>query len=634
MALGLVLLSLAVIPSPAAPSDGGNDAQTILSFLNQSVIWYHRLILQQALATEPADMVFLDDNRQLADQIVRLSFDFARARARAISSGTSETTQPPDSQPANRAQALSASVAKADQQVKELQGEIDGIRRKLETAAGRKRSSLQAALSETQSEQQLAEARRQVLQNMLSFVSGSAAMGGTGTLQSQIDELARTIPAAAGEKTTGGGTTASSSEMQVAANTKSNSTPTGILGLVSDLVALHRKSAALDGGIRDAEQLNAAALALRAPLVTEVKQLTAQGDQIVAQPDATDPAVLAQQKQQLDSLTAQFKQLSAAILPLAKQSILIDLYKRNVANWRSSVQGQYRAQLKSLILRLVLLGIVLALIATMAEVWKKATFRYVHDVRRRYQFLLLRRIVVWMVVTIVVAAAFASELGTLFTFAGLLTAGVAIALQNVILSVAGYFFLIGKYGVRAGDRIQVAGVTGDVIDVGLIRLHLMEVSAGGTDARATGRVVVFSNAVVFQPNAGLFKQIPGTNFVWHEISLTLTPDSNYHQVEERMMQAVNSVYQKYKDRMEAQRRNMEQNLSGISVRPLDPESRVRLTQTGLEVVIRYPLDLSNAAQIDDDMARAMLEAIGKEPRLRLVGTGTPNIQPVTDGKAA
>src|SRR5262249_41961508 len=153
----------------------------------------------------------------------------------------------------------------------------------------------------------------------------------------------------------------------------------------------------------------------------------------------TDPQVLAQQKKQVDALTAQFKQASASMLPLGKQSILLDIYQRNLTNWRESVDSEYHAKLKSLILRLVILGIVLAIIATMSEIWKRATFRYVHDIRRRYQFLLLRRIVVWIVVAIVIAAAFATELGTLATFAGLLTAGVAVALQNVILSVAGYF---------------------------------------------------------------------------------------------------------------------------------------------------------------------------------------------------
>jgi small-conductance mechanosensitive channel len=178
--------------------------------------------------------------------------------------------------------------------------------------------------------------------------------------------------------------------------------------------------------------------------------------------------------------------------------------------------------------------------------------------------------------------------------------------------------------------VQIAGVTGDVIDIGLVRLHIMEVATDTADPHATGRVVVFSNAVVFQPNAGLFKQIPGTNFRWHEISLTLAADSNYQLVEQRMLEAVNSVYAKFKDSMEGQRRHMEKELTGISVRSLEPESRLRLTQTGLEVVIRYPVELNSAARVDDEMARAMLDAIAKEPRLRLVGSGTPNIQPIAE----
>ena len=73
--------------------------------------------------------------------------------------------------------------------------------------------------------------------------------------------------------------------------------------------------------------------------------------------------------------------------------------------------------------------------------------RYVRETRRRYQFLLFRRIVIWIVVGAIIAFTFATEMGSVATFAGLLTAGVAVALQNVILSVAGYFFLIGKYGI-------------------------------------------------------------------------------------------------------------------------------------------------------------------------------------------
>jgi small-conductance mechanosensitive channel len=318
---------------------------------------------------------------------------------------------------------------------------------------------------------------------------------------------------------------------------------------------------------------------------------------------------------------------------LGKQTILFDLYQRSLTNWRSSVQSEYSTALKALSLRIALLGMVLVVVLIISDIWRKATFRYIQDPRRRYQFLLLRRIVVWTVIAIVVAVAFASELGSLATFAGLLTAGVAVALQNVILSVAGYFFLIGKYGVRVGDRVQVAGVTGDVVDIGLVRLHIMEVGGSGAWARPTGRVVVFSNAVVFQANAGLFKQIPGTKFVWHEITLTIAPDSDYRDVERRMMEAVNKVFDEYRESMESQHQHMQRALSQLSIHSLGPASRVRLTQTGVEIVIRYPVDLDRAEEIDDRIARELLAATGREPKLKILGSGTPTIQPVEEPQA-
>src|SRR5262249_32336464 len=153
---------------------------------------------------------------------------------------------------------------------------------------------------------------------------------------------------------------------------------------------------------------------------------------------------------------------------------------------------------------------------------------------------------------------------------------------------------------------------------GLFSLHLMEVS-GGTSTRPTGRVVVFSNSVVFQAGSGLFKPIPGTNFLWHEITLTLSPEGNYRQIEQRLLEAVNRVYSDYRDSMEIQRRSMERSLRTIPVKSLTPESRLRLTNSGLEVVIRYPVDLENAAEIDDRVTRELLEAIGRDPKLRLLG---------------
>ena len=170
----------------------------------------------------------------------------------------------------------------------------------------------------------------------------------------------------------------------------------------------------------------------------------------------------------------------------------------------------------------------------LAQLWRRAVFRYVHEARRRSRLLLLQKIVLWALVVAIVASTFATELGSLATFAGLITAGLAVAMQSVLVSIVGYFFLIGKYGIRVGDRVQIGSVTGEVIEMGLVRLHLMELSGEGAMA-PTGRVVAFANSIIFQASGGLFKQIPGVNLAWHEITFGLPTGADYAALKDKMV---------------------------------------------------------------------------------------------------
>ncbi|MGZ4829273.1 MAG: mechanosensitive ion channel domain-containing protein [Candidatus Angelobacter sp.] len=614
----------------AAQAGGPED---IIPFLNLTIVWSRQVSAEQQLVSEPSDALFLNDSRQVADQVVRLAFDFARARAQTLASQT-EQSAASRSQATSQYQRLIDSVTKADQQVKSLQQELDGFHQQLLTATGKKRTTLQAVISETEGELQLFQTRRDTLRTMLQFATGTASSGlGSGSLLSQVEELARTVPAASadGKDQAGSNSAANNStSAAVVASRERKEAPAGILALATDLFSLRRKLRSLEDNLRQTEALSQSSKNLRAPLVAKVRELTQKGDDVAGQPDPQDPTVLAQQKKDLDALTAQFKQVSASLLPLGKQSILLDIYKRTTTNWRNAAESQYQAELKGLLLRLSVLALILGVVLGVSELWKRATFRYVPDARRRHQFLLVRRIVLWSLTAIIVATAFASELGAVTTFAGLMTAGIAVALQNVILSIAGYFFLIGKYGVRVGDRVNIAGVTGDVVDIGLVRLQLMEIT-GGPAPLPTGRVVAFSNSVVFQANSGMFKQIPGTNFVWHELTLTLDPKSHYREVEQRMMEAVNKVFAEYRDKMEVQRRNVERSLNS-AIAAFSPESRLHLTQTSLEVVIRYPVDLAHAGEIDNRVTREILDALERDPSLRLQVSAGPTIR--TEEQAA
>jgi small-conductance mechanosensitive channel len=196
----------------------------------------------------------------------------------------------------------------------------------------------------------------------------------------------------------------------------------------------------------------------------------------------------------------------------------------------------------------------------------------------------------------------------------------------VILAVVGYFMLIGKYGVRVGDRVQVSNVTGEVVEIGLIRLHVMELTGTGGDAQPTGRMVAFSNSIVFQTAAGLFKQVPGTSFVWREISFTLVAESDYRGVEQRLLAAVDAVFQDSKADFAQLGLQMEKSLKSVAVGPLTPRLRFRLTPAGLEVVLRFPVEKRMADEVDDRVTRELLHAIEMEPKLTIVAAEVPTIR--------
>jgi len=326
----------------------------------------------------------------------------------------------------------------------------------------------------------------------------------------------------------------------------------------------------------------------------------------------------------------------AALLPLSQVKVLLGLYDANLERWNKAVERRRTEALSALAVRLIVLGSLIGLIMIGALVWRRLTFRYVQDARQRHRLLQVRTLTVILLMMIVLLFNFSNEIGALATVMGLATAGVAFALQNVILSVAGYFFLSGRYGIKVGDRIQIAGVYGTVVDIGLVKLTLMELSGEGNYRQPTGRVVVFANSIVFQSNGNLFKQAPGFNFSWNELSLTLAPDCDFALAEKLLSDAVNEVCSRYRDHLHREYLETARQLN-VWFEPPEPRSRLLLESSGIVVTIRYPVETRRALDINDEISRRVLEVINHEPRLRMVSAGTPTIQavdPATDAGVA
>ncbi len=618
--------------TPVAQSTAAQSAATaatlapmtstgIIQMLDQTVDWYRTLGIQQQAASEPSDVLILYDNRQTANQVIGLAFEIARSNAEILArqprpkEAGGDPSAPTLSQLQDKFAALGTTV----------QAEIDSNQHLLAKARPEQKNQLQAKISELQGELDLVNARKTLLGTLSSFANQSDPNGSGGNvLKAQIEAMAVTMPTAAnaigappnaagvvgaaGAGAAGVGAPAAAPLSALTGASSSAAARFGIWDLAANAVRLSEKVATIDIIDSRTAALQALFSQISAPLISKLKALSARGDSLASQADSADSATLNQVRDQLDVLSEQFKQTSAMLIPLGKEGVLLNQYRRTIGNWHDAVKGQYVNALKTLGVRIGVLAVLLAMVFAAAEVWRRAVMRYIPDSRRRYQFLLLRRIALWFLVIVIVGFAFASELGSIVTFAGLITAGLAVAMQSVLVSIVGYFFLIGKYGIRIGDRVQIGDVTGEVIELGLVRLYLMELGNRGLSG-PTGRVVAFANSIVFQVSSGLFKQIHGVNFIWREIVLNLPPGIDYAAAKEKLKAAVTNAVKDYRDEILRQTKEIQRATASDSADDGRPRVQLTFSAVGAQAHIQYPVHLQNAAETDERVSQAVFGAI-------------------------
>ena len=640
-------------PAPAAPAPSANapamlDRDAILHHLNAIITWYRDITSKLKPVGLPSDAIYQDNTRSLAAEAVRLAFQSARAEAAIITAmnkadksgaGATDSSQAqPNGQPTQQ-QNLAQTAARIAAQIDDAQTKLDAVNKQLASAPRSKQKDLLAQRERLQGLLTLNKALQDTIQKMASFVGG--ATENAEGLEGSIDQLAHSVPEVLGDDNTkkSGAAAAAAATAKPAVN----NTPSGLIGqslaLFDQMQAMHQ----LDQMSTETQKMRATADEVRKPLrdilVATIRQGRDLANQAQAPPASNGNAGANSNNSQsaqsttqaFQAITAKFKELAAATVPLSQELVVLDESRTNLDEWRKSIRTESEYELRGVITRVLGIALALAAVFILSEIWRRLVFRYVHEARRRRQFLLMRRFVTGFLIGVVLIMGFVSEFSSLATFAGFVTAGIAVGLQAILLSIAAYFFVIGRYGIRVGDRISIAGVTGDVIDIGLVRFYLMELAGTGIELYPTGRVVMFSNSVLFQAGTPLFKQLPGTEYAWHEVAVALTAESNYKLVQEKLSAIVESIFEKYRSIIENQLGSSERRLE-VSLQAPKPESRLQFTDAaGLEFVVRYPVDIRRAAEIDDNVTRSVLDSLASTPDLKSSVTGPPKIRAAIKG---
>jgi hypothetical protein len=451
----------------------------VLTSLKRTLNWYQgaRVVMQSV--NDAAGTIFTRDDQQTVLRVLQRAFDSARGQVAMMrQEPAAGQASPATAGGADRRERLQTDIQRE-------QEEITRLRARVRSTGGEARRSAERDLAAATNRLELDRLRLDFVSRLQQFDSSLA--GVDDDLAHQVQALQDAVP----ELRSGGTGPAP-------ATAPTPGTAAGTRALFHRLLALQRSH-------RSLEQLTVDTNGLARSVDTELRTLEASARPIadrlrqLAREPAGNSATLAQGQQEFRELLERAKLLGAVILPLREEAALLHRYANDVQRWGRNVDREAGQVLQRLGLDLVGVVIALGVILVGAVVWRFATFRYVTDPYRRRLLMIARNIVALTAAALVLVFHFTSELAALVTALGFAAAGIAFALQNVILAVAGYFSMVSPNGIRVGDRVSLQGpfgyVHGEVIEIGFVRIRLRELA--GEPPQPTGRIVVFPNSVVF-----------------------------------------------------------------------------------------------------------------------------------------
>ncbi len=161
---------------------------------------------------------------------------------------------------------------------------------------------------------------------------------------------------------------------------------------------------------------------------------------------------------------------------------------------------------------------------------RRLVLRKQNDPKDRYYWSNFIRNVYYILLSVVVGAIWIDQFGSLATFLGLLSAGLAIALQDPIVNFAGWIFILGRRPFEVGHRVQIGDHLGDVIDIRIFQFTIHEINNWVDADQPTGRIIHIPNGVVFRQPQANFNQ--AFQFIWNEIGVLVTFESNWQKAKQ------------------------------------------------------------------------------------------------------
>jgi len=254
-----------------------------------------------------------------------------------------------------------------------------------------------------------------------------------------------------------------------------------------------------------------------------------------------------------------------------------------------------------------------AFIVIIAYLFMFAMIRVVNsrfkDIKTRHT---VRKNIVYTIVTISLMLVFfiwIQNLNSITIFLGVASAGVALALQEVILCMAGWMLILTRHPFEVGDRVEINGVKGDIIDIRLFQTAMLEIGNWVDADQSTGRIVNVPNSFVFKKENYNYSR--GFEFIWNEIPILITFESDWKRARVVMMARAGKLAKGMEEKM---RRKLDvmRNRYMIYYGTLTPIVYVNIKDSGIELTLRYLTEAKKRRATQDQLCAEILEDFQEE----------------------
>ncbi len=230
--------------------------------------------------------------------------------------------------------------------------------------------------------------------------------------------------------------------------------------------------------------------------------------------------------------------------------------------------------------------------------------RHTEDVRARYTWRKSTTYISVIIGSLVIGRVWFSGFQSLTTYLGLVSAGVAIALKDPLSNLAAWLFIVWRRPFTPGDRIEIGGVRGDVIDQRIFQFTVMEIGNWVDGDQSTGRVVRIPNGKVFtEPLANYSK---GFQFIWDEVQVLVTFESDWKKAKSILLE-IAQVRTKHLTK-EAERRVQEASAKMmIFYRTLTPIVYTSVKDSGIMFSIRFLCDPRGRRKAEEEIWEDILD---------------------------